>query len=1062
MTNIKATKRALGSSVLALFLCFAMLLGTTFAWFTDSVTSANNIITAGNLDVELYHTNAKDTDEKVGETTELFDDIALWEPGAIVYENFKVVNEGTLAFKYQWLLNVANAKETEPGNGKTLADVLKVAVVAGGFNGTREDAQNLAYNYSLATFALEGKLEPTKYDTYGIVIYWEPSANDNDYNVKGGLTIELGVTLMATQVTSESDSFGPDYDVDTELPAVPDNGSTTATIKNDGSASMETDVAPSATTNKTTINAPAGTFNPTDKVEVAVETINSLFNVNASGNIVASLDINMTVNGAATSADLADDKVFTVTTYISKGLSNVSVAYTGTDGKDQPTFVSYDAVTGELVFTTNHFSNYAVSGEALAYDVENDTALTTIEQVVEASKVENNTVVIPEENKTAIEEAIKTLPEEEQEAATAITAAAKIGDTTYATLTEALNAAKDNDTIVILSNVAVSEMFVNKKVITLDLNGKTIACTDTTSKNFSFIDNRGTLTIKGEGKITVIATINSGWNRYSAVIANNPGGKLVVENGIIEHLGGTDMAYGIDNLTNGKGTYAETVINGGTIKSVYRAIRQFLNGIEAQNILTINGGTIEGANKSVWMQDPSKNANTGKLTVSDKAVLNGDVYLFVTAGSTEWPVDVSIADAAVNGDVITGNVPDGYRVSLVGGVWQIFDDVTVVRTADELVAALEGGEATYIQFKNDIKIDPANMSNAYGTTGINIKNGQTIDGNGYTLDVKGAGGTWDSGINTTGGVIKNIKVTGSFRGIFINHNSTHSEPVVLENVIIDGTTYTISCDQGMNQTLIATNCTFNGWTSYAATLGEATFVNCKFGKGNGYAYCRPYAPTTFVGCEFGTGYAIDTTRTEITFENCTKVVADSDELAAALKLKDIYANLYLLDGEYYVDLYNIDARDSLTITGQGADTKIKFANLQVRASQFKNLTIDNCTIERMPDKAWGHLVFGSSATAGGEYTISNCIFNGVSSQGIFINQTVEATFNIENCTFNGDFGDEGAITIQNNDGVDITVNVTGCDFNNIPATSHEMFLHYAYDGLTLNADGVNVCWKVNQ
>ena len=54
MTGLKATKRALISSVIALFLCFAMLLGTTYAWFTDSATSAGNTITTGTLDVELY------------------------------------------------------------------------------------------------------------------------------------------------------------------------------------------------------------------------------------------------------------------------------------------------------------------------------------------------------------------------------------------------------------------------------------------------------------------------------------------------------------------------------------------------------------------------------------------------------------------------------------------------------------------------------------------------------------------------------------------------------------------------------------------------------------------------------------------------------------------------------------------------------------------------------------------------------------------------------------------------------------------------------------------------
>lgn len=191
---------------------------------------------------------------------------------------------------------------------------------------------------------------------------------------------------------------------------------------------------------------------------------------------------------------------------------------------------------------------------------------------------------------------------------------------------------------------------------------------------------------------------------------------------------------------------------------------------------------------------------------------------------------------------------------------------TWVSTADELVAALEAGED--VALTGDVNISPANMSNGYGTTGINVKNGQTIDGNGFTLDIKGADGTWDSGINTTGGLIKNITVTGSFRGIFINHNSDHSERVVLENVTIDGTTYPISCDQGTGKGLTATNSTFNGWTSYAATLGNAKFVNCNFGEGAGYAFCRPYAPTEFVGCEFEAGYQIDA-RAACTFENCT-------------------------------------------------------------------------------------------------------------------------------------------------------------------------------------------------
>ena len=202
--------------------------------------------------------------------------------------------------------------------------------------------------------------------------------------------------------------------------------------------------------------------------------------------------------------------------------------------------------------------------------------------------------------------------------------------------------------------------------------------------------------------------------------------------------------------------------------------------------------------------------------------------------------------------------------NVIGGTYG--DGMAVVTTADELVAALEANHGVY--FMNDIKIDPANMSNAYGKTGINVKNGQTIDGNGYTLNIKGAGGTWDSGINTTGGLIKNLTVTGSFRGIFINHNSDHSEKVVLENVTITGTVYTLSCDQGKYQGIEATNCTFNGWTSFAKTAGEAKFVNCTFGEGSGYKYCRPYSNTEFVNCTFCPGYTVDTTQATVTFTDC--------------------------------------------------------------------------------------------------------------------------------------------------------------------------------------------------
>lgn len=233
-----------------------------------------------------------------------------------------------------------------------------------------------------------------------------------------------------------------------------------------------------------------------------------------------------------------------------------------------------------------------------------------------------------------------------------------------------------------------------------------------------------------------------------------------------------------------------------------------------------------------------------------------DILVFSQATQTAGFANAETALDAAFGDITTTNHPwvDGVKLP------------EVVNDDDALIAALANGKDVILA--DDVKIEPASMSNAYGATGINVKNGQAINGNGNVLDIKGAGGTWDSGICTSGGLIENITVTGSFRGIFVKNDAAHNETVVLNNVTLSGTTYTISCDSGSGAGLVATNSTFNGWTSYAKTIGEVSFTDCSFGRGNGYAYCRPYAPTTFVGCDFEAGYKIDA-RAAVTFENCT-------------------------------------------------------------------------------------------------------------------------------------------------------------------------------------------------
>ncbi len=368
-------------------------------------------------------------------------------------------------------------------------------------------------------------------------------------------------------------------------------------------------------------------------------------------------------------------------------------------------------------------------------------------------------------------------------------------------------AANNTSDITILRPITIA----NGETRVLDLNGKTVTGTDNGTASYGLFTNKGNLTIndtKVNGKITLTAKNNRGWNAYSSVISNQVGGKLTVNDGTIEHLGGTAMAYGIDNLTNGKGTYAETVVNGGTVKSTYRAIRQFLNGIEAQNILTVNGGTIEstGGNKSIWMQDPSANANSGTLTVGEEAILKGDAYLDVTAGSTEWPVVVSIAKVALQGEstVVSENVPAKYQVKLVDGYYTVVEIAPAAKIGETIYYSLAAAINAATNGQTITLLRDVNES-------FTISKSVTIDGAGkkYTGTMTG-----NKGLNIT---IQNVNFV----------NAGFDKPKAQKS---STGTYTIK------------NCTFEGDGKYAYSIRAygASTINVENCTVNNYLYSFLY------------------------------------------------------------------------------------------------------------------------------------------------------------------------------------------------------------------------------
>ena len=142
MNNKRATKRALLTSVMALVMCVVMLVGTTFAWFTDTASTGVNKIQAGNLDIELAYKNTyipdgtPTTDDgfaSVTKETEVFDAEALWEPGHVEYVVLKIRNAGTLALKYKLGINIANETGSTNvyGNQFNLSNYIKFAVLEG-------------------------------------------------------------------------------------------------------------------------------------------------------------------------------------------------------------------------------------------------------------------------------------------------------------------------------------------------------------------------------------------------------------------------------------------------------------------------------------------------------------------------------------------------------------------------------------------------------------------------------------------------------------------------------------------------------------------------------------------------------------------------------------------------------------------------------------------------------------------------------------------------------------------------------------------------------------------
>ena len=227
MTNSKSTKRALIFSTLAILMCAAMLIGTTFAWFTDTASTAVNKIQAGNLNIELEYSKDFIEWKKVNDTTKVFEDSTLWEPGRTEVVYLRVKNAGTLALKYTLgIYNLYNSTgKNVLGNKYSLSDYVKLGAAeadaayadrAAAINAVDADAKLIS---DIDNSGMAGaSLEPNDTKIYALVLYM-PTEVGNEANPKNkdpywAAKMSFGISVSATQAMSESDSFDNTYDED--------------------------------------------------------------------------------------------------------------------------------------------------------------------------------------------------------------------------------------------------------------------------------------------------------------------------------------------------------------------------------------------------------------------------------------------------------------------------------------------------------------------------------------------------------------------------------------------------------------------------------------------------------------------------------------------------------------------------------------------------------------------------------------------------------------------------------------------------------------------------------
>jgi len=380
MTKKHSTKRALIASILSLMLCFTMLIGTTFAWFTDTVVSGSNVIQSGNLDIVLEYWDGTQWLDAEGKVLKFLkadgsDDEVLWEPGC-TYQLPKVRfrNEGSLAAYSVIRLNdiEGDMKLMEVLDFTTTINNIPQTVLdgsQGSIYGPFEDATygvmfgekdgNIMFDWTVMG---KGVVSPNSGHTdtspeFTLTVHMAETAG-NEYQ---DLTLSgVSIAVLAVQSVYEYDSFGREYDSDAKpnLPAL-DAG------KHAGGD---------------TLSAGGVSVTLPDSAEEANYTLNvdNKRKETVDGLTTLSLNIDLRKDG-----EKVGNGEYTVSIALGKNAIISGVTHNGNAVEDY----SFDASTKILTFTTDSFSPFAVTYSTATYNVSTaDELIKVLEDIKTSAK----------------------------------------------------------------------------------------------------------------------------------------------------------------------------------------------------------------------------------------------------------------------------------------------------------------------------------------------------------------------------------------------------------------------------------------------------------------------------------------------------------------------------------------------------------------------------------------------------------------------------------------------------------------------------------------------------